>query len=41
MVLPIGVEDDQRLSVVEKDASGDVHVRALMPVRFTQLETVR
>jgi protein-L-isoaspartate(D-aspartate) O-methyltransferase len=41
MVLPIGVEDDQRLSVVEKNASGDVHVRALMPVRFTQLETVR
>jgi protein-L-isoaspartate(D-aspartate) O-methyltransferase len=41
MVLPAGLEGDQRLSVVEKDASGDVQVRALMPVSFTQLETVR
>jgi protein-L-isoaspartate(D-aspartate) O-methyltransferase len=41
MVLPIGVEGVQRLSVVEKDASGGIDVRALMPVRFSQLETVR
>ena len=41
MVLPIGPSGDQRLSVVEKDASGGIDVRALMPVRFSQLETVR
>jgi protein-L-isoaspartate(D-aspartate) O-methyltransferase len=41
MVLPLGVEGDQRLSVVEKDASGGVDLRMLMPVRFGQLETVR
>jgi protein-L-isoaspartate(D-aspartate) O-methyltransferase len=41
MVLPIGVEGDQRLSVVEKDARGGIDLRTLMPVRFSQLETVR
>jgi protein-L-isoaspartate(D-aspartate) O-methyltransferase len=41
MVLPLGVEGDQRLSLIEKDANGGIHVRALMPVRFSQLETVR
>ena len=41
MVLPIGVEGDQRVSVVEKDASGGIDLRTLMPVRFSQLETVR
>jgi protein-L-isoaspartate(D-aspartate) O-methyltransferase len=41
MVLPIGVEGDQRLSVVEKDARGGIDLRTLMPVWFSQLETVR
>jgi protein-L-isoaspartate(D-aspartate) O-methyltransferase len=41
MVLPIGVEGDQRLSVVEKDARGGIDLRTLMPVRFSQLETMR
>jgi len=41
MVLPIGVEGDQRLSLVEKEASGGIDLRTIMPVRFSQLETVR
>jgi protein-L-isoaspartate(D-aspartate) O-methyltransferase len=41
MVLPIGPEGDQLLSVVQKDADGTVDVHKLMPVRFSQLETVR
>jgi protein-L-isoaspartate(D-aspartate) O-methyltransferase len=41
IVLPIGEEDQvQQLSVVEKSADGTAHSRALMQVRFTQLETV-
>lgn len=38
MVIPVGGDDIQQLSVVEKSASGDVGTRAIMPVRFTQLE---
>ena len=38
MVLPVGGEDVQVLSAVEKDADGAVHLRSVMPVRFTQLE---
>jgi protein-L-isoaspartate(D-aspartate) O-methyltransferase len=41
MVLPLGVEGEQRLSLVQKDARGGIDVRTLMPVRFSQLETVR
>jgi protein-L-isoaspartate(D-aspartate) O-methyltransferase len=41
MVLPTGVGNDQRLTVVEKAANGRVNLRPLMPVLFTQLETVR
>ncbi len=41
MVLPTGVENDQQLTVVEKAADGRVDLRPLMPVLFTQLETVR
>jgi protein-L-isoaspartate(D-aspartate) O-methyltransferase len=41
MVIPIGPEGEvQQLSVVEKTSSGSVGVRDLMPVRFTQLETM-
>ena len=38
MVLPVGPEDAQQLTVVEKDAAGEVTTRAVLPVRFTQLE---
>jgi protein-L-isoaspartate(D-aspartate) O-methyltransferase len=41
MVLPTGLADEQQLTVVEKDAKGRVDLRPLMPVRFSQLETVR
>jgi protein-L-isoaspartate(D-aspartate) O-methyltransferase len=38
MVIPLGGDDVQQLSVVEKTEEGDVTVRTIMPVRFTQLE---
>ena len=38
MVIPLGGGDVQQLTVVEKDAAGAVTARAIMPVRFTQLE---
>ncbi len=41
MVLPTGVPDDQKLSLVEKDPHGRTQVREIMPVRFGELETVR
>jgi protein-L-isoaspartate(D-aspartate) O-methyltransferase len=41
MVLPTGAGNDQHLTVVEKDANGRVDLRPLMPVLFSQLETVR
>jgi protein-L-isoaspartate(D-aspartate) O-methyltransferase len=40
MVIPLGGQDVQVLSVVEKDTDGAVEVRPVMPVRFTQLELV-
>jgi protein-L-isoaspartate(D-aspartate) O-methyltransferase len=40
MVLPMGQPDQQKLAVVEKDAGNYIHIRDLMPVRFTLLETV-
>lgn len=41
MVIPLGPEGDvQQLSVVEKITGGAVQVREVMPVRFTQLETM-
>ncbi len=40
MVLPIGPPDSQKLTVVEKDANNRTHIRDLMPVRFTGLETI-
>jgi protein-L-isoaspartate(D-aspartate) O-methyltransferase len=39
LVIPLGGKDVQQLSLVEKGPSGDISVRAIMPVRFTQLET--
>ncbi|HUG46752.1 MAG TPA: protein-L-isoaspartate(D-aspartate) O-methyltransferase [Sphingomicrobium sp.] len=38
MVIPLGSEDVQQLSIVEKDASGAAATRTVMPVRFTRLE---
>ena len=38
MVIPVGGDEVQQLSVVEKGAGGDVSTRSVMPVRFTQLE---
>ena len=38
MVIPLGVEEIQQLSVLTKDASGEVETRSIMPVRFTKLE---
>ena len=38
MVIPLGGEEVQQLSVVEKDADGSVSTRVVMPVRFTRLE---
>ena len=41
MVLPTGLAEDQKLTVVEKDAAGRAHLQELMSVRFSLLETVR
>jgi protein-L-isoaspartate(D-aspartate) O-methyltransferase len=38
MVIPIGSEEIQQLSVVGKDANGEISTRSIMPVRFTRLE---
>ena len=38
MVIPLGGQDVQQLSVVTKDAEGEITTRIIMPVRFTQLE---
>ena len=40
MVLPLGTDEVQQLTVVLKDDRGHVAARAVMPVRFTQLETM-
>ena len=40
MVIPLGGQEVQQLSVVRKSAEGEVTTRPLMAVRFTQLETV-
>ena len=38
IVMPIGGDDVQQLSVIEKAEGGDLTRREVMPVRFTQLE---
>lgn len=38
MVLPVGPEEAQQLTLVDKAPSGEVGTRAVLPVRFTQLE---
>jgi protein-L-isoaspartate(D-aspartate) O-methyltransferase len=41
MVLPTGLAEDQKLTVVEKDVAGRARIRELMSVRFGLLETLR
>lgn len=41
MVLPLGAPDAQRLTVVEKDSRGRCDFHQHIPVRFSELETVR
>jgi len=40
MVLPMGHEDAQILTVVDTVGNGSVSARGIIPVRFTRLETV-
>jgi protein-L-isoaspartate O-methyltransferase len=40
MVVPLGDEEVQQLSLVVKKADGTAATRAIMPVRFTRLETM-
>jgi protein-L-isoaspartate(D-aspartate) O-methyltransferase len=40
MVVPLGGKEVQQLSVVEKGQWGQVNIREVMAVRFTQLETM-
>ena len=40
LVLPVGADEEQRLTVIDKDAAGQTQARALIPVRFSRLETV-
>jgi protein-L-isoaspartate(D-aspartate) O-methyltransferase len=41
MVLPLGPLDAQRLTIVDKTAAGECNFRQHIPVRFSELETVR
>ena len=40
LVLPLGPADDQRLTVIDKGATGQTRTPDLIPVRFSLLETV-
>jgi protein-L-isoaspartate(D-aspartate) O-methyltransferase len=40
LVMPLGPEEIQRLTVIEKDANGRTRVQELLPVRFSRLETI-
>src|SRR5438309_5821614 len=40
LVMPLGGKEVQQLAAVEKRLDGSLAVREVMPVRFTQLETV-
>jgi protein-L-isoaspartate(D-aspartate) O-methyltransferase len=39
MVLPLGLEEAQQLTVISKQPDGQTSARAIIPVRFGQLET--
>jgi protein-L-isoaspartate(D-aspartate) O-methyltransferase len=40
LVAPLGGKDVQQLSVVDKGFEGEIDIREVLPVRFTQLETM-
>jgi protein-L-isoaspartate(D-aspartate) O-methyltransferase len=40
LVMPLGPEEMQRLTVTDKDLEGRAETRDLIPVRFSRLETV-
>jgi protein-L-isoaspartate(D-aspartate) O-methyltransferase len=40
MVMPLGSEEGQLLTVIDKDAAGHLKTRELIPVRFSRLETI-
>jgi protein-L-isoaspartate(D-aspartate) O-methyltransferase len=40
LVLPLGPEDAQLLTVIDKDAAGQLKTRKVIPVRFSRLEMV-
>jgi protein-L-isoaspartate(D-aspartate) O-methyltransferase len=40
LVLPVGPQEAQVLTVIDKTSGGGLETRELIPVRFTQLETV-
>jgi protein-L-isoaspartate(D-aspartate) O-methyltransferase len=40
LIMPLGSVEEQRLTVFDKDAAGNVSKTEGLPVRFTQLETV-
>ena len=39
LVIPVGGQDIQQLSVIDKTGSSEIRTREIMPVRFTELET--
>ena len=39
MVIPTGIQEEQRLTLVEKDADGHVRTTDILPVRFALLES--
>ena len=39
MVIPAGLEDEQQLMCVDKDETGRLHTREIIPVRFARLIT--
>jgi protein-L-isoaspartate(D-aspartate) O-methyltransferase len=40
LVIPLGGDEAQQITLFEKDADGEVTAREIMPAKFTQLETV-
>ncbi len=40
LVAPLGGKDVQQLSVIEKGSEGEIDIREVLPVRFTQLESM-
>jgi protein-L-isoaspartate(D-aspartate) O-methyltransferase len=40
LVAPLGGKDVQQLSVIDKGSEGEIDIREVLPVRFTQLESM-